>query len=464
MKFEITGELIFNTLVSPDIIIYSMEQENQNIEWKESWRDEYLKWICGFANAEGGVIYIGKNDKGAISGVQNARKLLEDIPNKVKDILGIIVDVNLLEEEGKEIIEIKIEPYPYPVSYKGEYHYRSGSTKQELKGAALDKFLLQKQGRTWDAVPIPGVNLSDLKLETLQLFRKNAANSKRVSDEVLSDTDSVLIENLHLNEDKYLKRAAILLFHPEPEKYVTGAYLKIGFFNSDEDLRYQDEIHGNLFEQIEKAYSLILSKYVTANIRYEGTRRIEEYPFPEGAIREALLNAIAHKDYSSRIPVQISVYDHKIIFWNDGHLPANWTVEKLKTKHPSKPFNPDVANTLFRAGYIESWGRGTIKIIQECNSRNLPPPIFSHEPPDFQVIIHRYSKESLTKLREPLQQIILFVQQEGSITNAKVQKLLNVTKRTASRYLAELEEEYLDNTGTKGPGSNYVFKKYGIKS
>ena len=74
--------------------------ENQNTEWKESWRDEYLKWICGFANATGGKIYIGMNDSGKVVGVADADKLLEDIPNKVRDVLGIIVDVNLLEENG----------------------------------------------------------------------------------------------------------------------------------------------------------------------------------------------------------------------------------------------------------------------------------------------------------------------------------------------------------------------------
>ena len=88
--------------------------ENQNTEWKESWRDEYLKWICGFANATGGKIYIGVNDNGQVVGVADAGKLLEDIPNKVRDVLGIIVDVNLLEENGLKYIEIDVPPYSNP--------------------------------------------------------------------------------------------------------------------------------------------------------------------------------------------------------------------------------------------------------------------------------------------------------------------------------------------------------------
>src|SRR4030042_3894875 len=194
-------------------------KENQHIEYKESWRDEYLKWICGFANADGGVLGIGRNDKGVVRGLPNAAKLLEDIPNKVRDILGIMVDVNLREEDGKEWIEIRVEPYPSPVSYKGEYHYRSGSTKQELKGAALDRFLLRKQGKTWDGVPVPRVDEDDFKEEAFAIFRAKAAKSGRVSDEVLAESNALLIDNLNLKEGDYLKRATILLFHNDPEKW-----------------------------------------------------------------------------------------------------------------------------------------------------------------------------------------------------------------------------------------------------
>ena len=105
--------------------------ESQNIEWKESWRDEYLKWICGFANAQGGKIYIGKSDDGKVKGLNNSKQLLEDIPNKIQTTMGIIADVNLLSEGDKDFIEIVVSPSMYPVSYRGEYHYRSGSNFAE---------------------------------------------------------------------------------------------------------------------------------------------------------------------------------------------------------------------------------------------------------------------------------------------------------------------------------------------
>lgn len=200
-----------------------MVVENQNIEFKESWRDEYIKWICGFANAEGGKLLIGVNDKGQVVGVRQADSLLEDIPNKVKDILGIIVDVNLVEREGLPTIEIITEAHPFPVSYKGTYYYRSCSTKQELKGTALDRFLLRKQGKRWDGVPVPGVGVSDLSQQAFSYFLRKARTSKRMKEEMLDLSENELLVKLHLKEGNYLKRAAVLLFHPDPEMFVTGA-------------------------------------------------------------------------------------------------------------------------------------------------------------------------------------------------------------------------------------------------
>jgi ATP-dependent DNA helicase RecG len=217
-------------------------KETQRTEFKRLWKDEYLKWISGFANAEGGVLVIGRDDSGKTVGVANAGKLLEDIPNKVRDVLGIIVDVALVVTDEGELVEIRVEPYPYPVSYKGEYHYRSGSTKQELKGAALDRFLLRKQGLHWDGVPLPGLGMSELDKTVLQNFRKMAIKSQRLPNEILDDTEALLIERLRLVNGDYLKRATALLFHPDPERFVTGAFIKTGYFERNHaDLRYQDD-------------------------------------------------------------------------------------------------------------------------------------------------------------------------------------------------------------------------------
>lgn len=354
-------------------------KETQHIEWKESWRDEYLKWISGFANAEGGVLVIGRDDAGKVVGVADAKKLLVDLPNKVQSVLGILVAVNLRKSGGKEYIEIVVDAYPYPVSYKGEYHVRSGSTKQELKGAALDQFLLKKQGRHWDEVPVPRVAVRDLDAKVLSWFRVQARKSKRLTADIVNEPNSALLDKLHLIDGRNLKRAAVLLFHPDPERYVSGSYIKIGYFDNNVDLRYQDEVHGDLFTQVSQTIEVLTRKYLKALISYEGVQRIETYPVPDAALREALLNAIVHKDYASAIPLQISVYPDKLMIWNPGRLPSDWTVKKLLTKHASRPFNPGVASAFFRAGLIESWGRGVEKMVAACTEAGVPAPTFRAE-------------------------------------------------------------------------------------
>lgn len=434
--------------------------ENQNIEWKESWRDEYLKWICGFANANGGSIIIGKDDKGRIVGLKNAKKLLEDIPNKVRDILGIIIDVNLYETDNGEYLDVIVEAHPYPVNYKGQYHYRSGSTKQELKGNALDNFLLQKKGKRWDGVPVPKVSTRDLKPDTFTHFRKKAVKAQRIEEDVLTDSDDLLLENLQLIENTFLKRAAILLFHSDPEKFFTGAYIKIGFFQSDDELKFQDEVHGNIFEQVEKTMDILFTKYIHSSINYEGLNRVEKYDYPKEAIREALLNAVCHKDYAEGTPIQISVYQDKLIFWNDAQLPDNWTVEKLLTKHPSKPYNPDIANTLFRSGYIEAWGRGTIKMINDCIRFEIPSPKYFYDMSGFWVEFRKdkLNEESLKALNLNDRQLkaIEFLKNNKRITNREYQSSFNVSRNTATRDLSDLVEKgIIKASDIRGAGSFY---------
>jgi ATP-dependent DNA helicase RecG len=436
--------------------------ESQNIEFKQSWRDEYLKWICGFANANGGSLFIGKDDNGNIIGVANAKKLLEEIPNKVRAVLGILVDVNLIYSDHGDCIEIRVEGYPYPVNYKGQYHYRSGSTKQELLGVALDKFLLQKKGKRWDGVPVPKVVLKDLKQETFNFFRKRAIKSQRIEEDILTDSNEHLLDNLQLVENDFLKRAALLLFHPNPEKFITGAYIKIGFFETDDDLKFQDEIHGNLLEQIEKTMDLLLTKYIKAIISYEGMNRIEKMEYPKAALREALLNAIAHKDYSGGVPIQISVYNDKIIFWNEGQLPQNWTVKNLLEKHASRPYNPDIANALFRCGYIESWGRGTLKIIRECKQSGIPEPVFRYDSTDISVEFRKdiYNKDFLINLDLNERQLdaLLFFKSKKEISTSEYSKRYHITDRTARRDLIELTEKTILRREGERKSSKYIYR------
>lgn len=350
-------------------------KECQNIEWKESWNDEYLKWICAFANTDGGSLCIGINDRGEISPLKNEKKLLEDLPNKIRDILGIIADIQLITTAKGNYIRIEVPPYPNLISYRGRFYCRSGSTTQELRGVDLQRMILKKQGVTWDSIIEPKASLDDLSEEAFLVFKDEISKKGRMAT-VQNESNVSILEKLGLVENGNLNRAGILLFHKNPERFIFGSYTKIGFFKNDADLLYQNEVHGPLFLQAKQVFDLLVTKYMKAYVSYEGITRVEKFLFDPEAIREAFLNSLIHKDYSSMIPIQIKVYDEKIFFFNSGVLPDNWTTERLFQIHSSKAFNPLIADAFFKTGAIEAWGRGISKIIEACQRDGVKGPCY----------------------------------------------------------------------------------------
>lgn len=226
---------------------------------------------------------------------------------------------------------------------------------------------------------MPYLKAEDLDNATLDLFRKYAKRSGRMEDADLKDDNRGLLEKLRLYEGGYLKRAATLLFHTDPEIYVTGAFVKVGFFREGMDLVYQDEVHGNLFRQIVKLMDLLCTQYMKAIITYKGIQRIETLPVPRKALREALLYACINKDYAEPSPIQIRVYENKLEIVNGGVLPDGWTVDTLLSSHRSFPYNPDIANTFFPSGEIEAWGRGIERIITACKNDGFSTPEFRYD-------------------------------------------------------------------------------------
>ena len=167
-----------------------------------------------------------------------------------------------------------------------------------------------------------------------------------------------------------------------------GCYVKIGYFENDADILYQDEINGSLITIPDRVMDTIYTKYFKGLIRYEGIQRIDEYPMPREALREVILNAVVHRSYETGNPIQIRVYDDKVYVSNSARLPEGITEIDLQAAHKSVPYNPLIANTFFRSGQIEAWGRGIGKIKAACLADNLPEPEFKISATDFTVCFH----------------------------------------------------------------------------
>ena len=315
----------------------------------------------------------------------------EEYRNKVKDDLETWKKENpvFIDTDGTlEYVIISCPPYPYGISYHNHYFTRSGGTTRELKGIALSAFLLERAGKHWDGMPMPGIKVSDLDSNAIEEYRKKAVDKGRHTHEEVSVSDAQIISDLKLIDESpdgngNMMRAAMLMFHPDPEKYVTGASVKVAYYapegaygaNKADDIIYHDEIHGPLMLQADKVVDMVYTKYLKALISYEGLQRIETFMTPKEAFREVILNAINHKLYESGNPIQISVYEDKIIVFNQGYWPEDIEPEDLYIrKHSSYPHNPNLSRTFFNSGEIEAYGSGFGKIKIECDRANAPYP------------------------------------------------------------------------------------------
>jgi ATP-dependent DNA helicase RecG len=431
--------------------------EQQNIEYKQSWHDDYLKWVCGFANAQGGVIFIGKDDNGNVVGIDDSKKLMGDIPNKVRNAMGITVEVNLHEENGNQFIEIVTLPYTVPVSLRGRYYYRSGSTKQELTGNSLNEFLLRKSGKTWDDVIEPRATFDDIDENTFSAFLKMSEEKGRLPD-VVGLTTQHIFEKLLLTEKGQLKRGALVLFGKNPERFYPTTFVKIGRWEGN-NILFHDVEEGNLFTLLRNVTNKLNNDYLKQKIHFEGLYRIETGEYPREAMREVLLNALVHRNYMGA-PIQIRVYDDKMNIWNDGGLPTGISLESLKRPHSSNPRNPIIAGVCFKGGLIDAWGSGTVKIIETCLQAGLPEPELIEQDGGFFVTLFKnnLTKEQLTKLglNERQLKAVEYVKEKGKITNKEYQSLNTISERTASRELSDLVEKQVFNSSeTKGAGSYF---------
>jgi len=373
--------------------------EQQHIEWKQSWRDEYLQWICAFANTDGGTLCIGINDKGEVIGLDNPKRLLEDIPSKIKSHLGIISDVKLREDGENQFIEIVTHPYSVPISYKGKFYIRSGSTTHELNGVELMEFLLAKSGKTWDEVVEENAVIEDIDHDAIHTLIADSAGKGRLP-EVSGLSDLEILQKLRLADGGQIKRSGIVLFGLDPNKFVPNCKVMIGRFGEDsEDLKFQESLEGSLVYLLSEVQAQLNHKFLIRPVDFKGMMRQETDEYPVEALREMLLNALVHKKQGGAA-IQIRVFDDYLSIWNEGTLPKGLTVESLKRAHNSKPPNPLIADACFKAGYIDTWGRGTLKIYKACQEAGLPEPRITEKDGGIEVTIFKITPSE--KLRRKM--------------------------------------------------------------
>ena len=370
--------------------------------------------------------------------------MLEILPNKINSKLGIIPDVRISKSDKKKVLEIRVNTSSAPVSYNGKFYMRSGSVVVELQGKKLSDFLLRKSSNTWDNISIYEGADSEIDSNTIQLFKRYAID--RLPSINSEKNDRAIIEKLNLVDSDKLKRAAILLFGKNTQKYFPQAHTRIGRFLSESEIIASDIVEGNLFQQLENSIDILRKKYLLNLFHFEGIHRREKSVYPTEALREALLNALIHRNYSSTASTQIRVYNDKLIIMNAGELPDELTIEDLKKYHVSIPRNALLADVFYKAGFIEIWGSGTLKIIEACKINGMPEPVFNQGKGIFEITffinkdLMHVGKDVGKDLKGSLKAVYDLIKADSKITIPNIAENTGLSERTIERNIAELKK------------------------
>ncbi len=322
------------------------------------------------------------------------------------------------------------------------------------------------QTRPFEERPCPGANLDDIAPDTVADFVRRARAERQFPLPEETPVKGVLT-HLGLLPEGHVSNAAILLFGREPHRFIPCAEIRCMHFHGIEIERpapFYRIFKGNLFDQVDHGTDFVLS--VTRQgigTRNESPKAPAPHEIPRDILQEAVVNAIVHRDYTSSAAVQVSVFADRVEVWNPGHLILPLTPESLRKPHRSILRNPRMAEVLFLARYIEKYGTGTLMMIRESLSHDLPEPGFQQQAEEFAVTVWRdwLTDEVMLGmgLNERQRQAVRRVKAEGRIGNSEYQELTGVAKRTAHRDLADLVTRgVFAKVGTRGVGTTYEIR------
>ncbi len=363
-----------------------------------------------------------------------------------------------MEVDSKSVLAIEVRRSHIPVSFEGKYYKRVGNTTREMNFEELKSFF-QKDLR-WERLFEKNFKIDEIDEHTVRSFLRTAKAKGRLTvfngDEPIEE----IFEKLGLMENGKINNAGMLLFGKNPQKYFDHAKVRVVRLKDNITIIGDRWIEGNLFNQFRETEEAIKN---FINVRYEikGFEREDIWDYPLEAIREAIANALLHRDYLRPINVQIKVYDDKLWFYNVGGLPEEWDIEKLLSLHSSMPRNPTIFNIFYLAGIVESVGSGIERMRKALKNAGLPDLKIEANHLEFTLMFLKdvYTEEYLRKLGLNERQIkaVIYVKERGRITNREYQEIAQTTDRTALRDLNRLcELGIFQRVGTTGRKTEYI--------
>ena len=362
--------------------------ESETLELKRTTRlrQEGAQAVCAMLNHRGGYVLYGVEPDGKIVGQQVSDHTIEEVAQELGRIdppamTSIRIDPIDLGN-GQSVIAVAVQSgHHQPYSYRGSAYRRVGNTNQVMTRDEYNRILLERlhNEQRWENRYAEGWSADDLDQAEIRRTIKEAVRRGRLDDPGSDDPDDLLRGLGLLREGRLLRAAPVLFGQPERmESEMPQCRLRVARFRGSDRAEFHDnrQFYGNAFTLLRQAERFLRDSLpVAGRIVPDALERIDEPLYPPEAWREALANAFCHRDYSiGGGSVGVAIYDDRLEITSSGSLPFGLTPEQLFRPHESRPWNPLLARVFYRRGFIEEWGRGTLKMAELLAAAGLPPP------------------------------------------------------------------------------------------
>lgn len=440
--------------------------ESHTVEFKESLDREVIETTVAFSNSKGGIILIGVTDSGKARGITIGAETLREWNNHTSQVTEptVIPELELLDFNGKEIVIIRVKEYPLkPVSFRGRCFKRVSNSNRQMSPQEIAQMHLQSTGNSWDALPATISDSDVINSENIKNYILSSTNSGRRRF-LKTDEPLEILGKLELIKENKPTWAAILLFGKNAQSPLTQATVHCGRFKGETKIIDDRLISGTIIDQINEVMDFIRKNINVEFVITGKPQRDEIWDYPLEALREAVINAICHRDYSDPSDIQIKIFDDSIHIWNPGGLPFDMTIDDLLDPvHSSKPRNKLIAQVFYDMALIERYGSGIQRMIADCVKAGLPEPVFEEKFGGFTITFSKniFTESSLKGLGLNERQVkaVLYLEETDKITNKEYQQLNMVSKRTATRDFEVLVKKgIIVQIGVTGKGTEYTLK------
>ncbi len=360
----------------PPLLAGTLQQgESETVEFKRSFGEETLRCLCALANTRGGEVWVGVDDDGNIVGVALGKESLRDWSNQIAQALGIHVRMETHEVEGKTLVRIVVpESQSKPVRYRGRAYIRSGASDRVATDEEETRWVLERVGTTWDALPEPRARWEHLDPRQLERFRQLCHRQGRRSIPAEESDETVLRKLGLVTEEGHLTRAAVLLFAQDPQRFYPQAFVRIGRFRSPTFVTDDHPIDGTLWDQVEGAMAYFRQHLQTGYGPTPEPAREVFWEYPLEALREAIINAVCHRDYIDHGHVQVRWLDDHMVVVSPGTLPPPLRLEDLKRPHRSYPVTEKSPRCSTTPAGLSSGGAGSRRFWRSASKQGCRNP------------------------------------------------------------------------------------------